>query len=75
MSPLFTGWQLTITLEDGKIVEKYKLEDKEWQTVREVADGVMTSVSDYVITINAVVQFSLPNDCGATWGYIACMQG
>ena len=49
MSPMFTGWQLTITLEpDGKFLEKYKLEDKEWQTVREVADGVMTSVSDYV---------------------------
>ena len=50
MSPMFTGWQLTITFEDGKFLEKYKLEDKEWQTVREVADGVMTSVSDYVIT-------------------------
>ena len=74
MSPLFTGWQLTITLEDGKLLEKYKLEDKEWQTVREVADGVMTSVSDYVITT-----LGCSSDCRMTvaqlWGYIACMQG
>ena len=74
MSPLFTGWQLTITLEDGKLLEKYKLEDKEWQTVREVADGVMTSVSDYVITT-----LGCSSDCPMTvaqlWGYIVCMQG
>ena len=74
MSPMFTGWQLTITLEDGKFLEKYKLEDKEWQTVREVADGVMTSVSDYVITTlgcSSLCQMTVEQ----IWGYIVCMQG
>ena len=55
-------------------MEKYKLEDKEWQTVREVADGVMTSVSDYVITTlgcSSLCQMTVEQ----IWGYIVCMQG
>ena len=53
MSKFLIGWQLTITLEGGNIVEKYKLEekDKEWQTVRSVASGVMTSVSSVSVSI------------------------
>ncbi|KAK7094498.1 fatty acid-binding protein, intestinal-like [Littorina saxatilis] len=41
--------KLTITEEGGKIVEKYKLEDKdkEWETVREISGGVMTSTTTY----------------------------
>lgn len=41
--------KLTITLEGGKIVENYKLEDKdrEWQTIREVSGTVMTSTTTF----------------------------
>nr|KAG5699845.1 hypothetical protein BaRGS_034619 [Batillaria attramentaria] len=41
--------KLTITLEGGKIVENYKLEDKdrEWQTTREVDGDVMTSTTTF----------------------------
>jgi hypothetical protein len=39
--------QLTIDLQEGKIVEYYKLEEKEkeWTTTREISGTVMTSVS------------------------------
>jgi len=39
--------KLTITLEGGKFVESYKLNDKEWQTVREVAGSTMTSTTTH----------------------------
>jgi len=41
--------KLTITVEGGKIVEKYNLEDKDkqWETVREVAGTVMTTTTTY----------------------------
>jgi len=39
--------KLTITLEGGKFVESYKLNDKEWQTIREVAGSVMTSTTTH----------------------------
>lgn len=48
--------KLTITLEEDKIVESYRLEDKdrEWQTVREVDGTVMTSSTTF--TGKSVVQ-------------------
>ncbi|XP_076436771.1 fatty acid-binding protein, liver-like [Babylonia areolata] len=39
--------QLTVTLEGGRFVERYRLDDKEWVTVREVNDNVMTATTTF----------------------------
>ncbi|XP_076436412.1 fatty acid-binding protein, liver-like isoform X2 [Babylonia areolata] len=40
--------KLTVSVDGGKLVEKYKLGDKEWETVREVDGNVMTSTTTFV---------------------------
>jgi len=42
-----TSPKLTITMDGGKMVEEYKLADKEWKTVREIAGTVMTSTTTF----------------------------
>ncbi|KAL8559110.1 hypothetical protein ACOMHN_008298 [Nucella lapillus] len=42
-----TSPKLTIKMDGGKMVEDYKLTDKEWRTVRDVAGAVMTSTTSF----------------------------
>ncbi|XP_076455197.1 fatty acid-binding protein, heart-like [Babylonia areolata] len=42
-----TSPKLTITMDGGKMVEDYKLGEKEWRTIRQVDGSVMTSTTSF----------------------------